>query len=148
MKNINFILLAIIFSFIALSVFLKPSQPKYNQGEEINFEIPEITLNIPIDEELSIPDRVNLDVPFNINKSKFAKAWTIKVDTYDVKDDLKKDLMSLKKQGYKVYSRYESEDLKIYGLYIGPTLLKEDSLTVLAEIKKIGNFNPELKKYD
>ena len=76
------------------------------------------------------------------------RAWTIKVDTYDVKDDLKKDLMSLKKQGYKVYSRYESEDLKIYGLYIGPTLLKEDSLTVLAEIKKIENFNPELKRYD
>ena len=148
MKTINFILLAIIFSFIVLSVFLKPAQPKYNQGEEINFEIPEIVLNIPIDEELSIPDHVNLDVPFNTNKSKFTKAWTIKVDTYDVKDDLKKDLMSLKKLGYKVYSRYESEDLKTYGLYIGPTLLKEDSLTVLAEIKKIENFNPELKRYD
>ena len=131
-----------------MSVFLKPAQPKYNQGEEINFEIPEIVLNIPIDEELSIPDHVNLDVPFNTNKSKFTKAWTIKVDTYDVKDDLKKDLMSLKKLGYKVYSRYESEDLKTYGLYIGPTLLKEDSLTVLAEIKKIENFNPELKRYD
>ncbi len=148
MKTINFILLAIIFSFIVLSVFLKPAQPKYNQGEEINFEIPEIVLNIPIDEELSIPDHVNLDVPFNTNKSKFTKAWTIKVDTYDVKDDLKKDLMSLKKLGYKVYSRYESEDLKTYGLYIGPTLLKEDSLTVLAEIKKFDNFNPELKRYD
>jgi len=147
-KTINFILLAIIFSFIVLSVFLKPAQPKYNQGEEINFEIPEIVLNIPIDEELSIPDHVNLDVPFNTNKSKFTKAWTIKVDTYDVKDDLKKDLMSLKKLGYKVYSRYESEDLKTYGLYIGPTLLKEDSLTVLAEIKKFDNFNPELKRYD
>ena len=131
-----------------MSVFLKPAQPKYNQGEEINFEIPEIVLNIPIDEELSIPDHVNLDVPFNTNKSKFTKAWTIKVDTYDVKDDLKKDLMSLKKLGYKVYSRYESEDLKTYGLYIGPTLLKEDSLTVLAEIKKFDNFNPELKRYD
>ena len=131
-----------------MSVFLKPAQPKYNQGEEINFEIPEIVLNIPIDEELSIPDHVNLDVPFNTNKSKFTKAWTIKVDIYDVKDDLKKDLMSLKKLGYKVYSRYESEDLKTYGLYIGPTLLKEDSLTVLAEIKKFDNFNPELKRYD
>ena len=131
-----------------MSVFLKPAQPKYNQGEEINFEIPEIVLNIPIDEELSIPDHVNLDVPFNTNKSKFTKAWTIKVDTYDVKDDLKKDLMSLKKLGYKVYSRYESEDLKTYGLYIGPTLLKEDSLTVLAEIKKFDKFNPELKRYD
>ena len=54
----------------------------------------------------------------------------------------------LKKLGYKVYSRFDKNSINKFNLYIGPTLLKKDSLLSLEELQDLGGFNPEVLKYD
>ena len=70
--------------------------------------------------------------------------------TYQEPDLLEKKryLKNLKNLGYKVYSRYENDNKDEYGLFIGPTLEKEDSFNVVDELKNISGYNPEVQKYD
>ena len=42
----------------------------------------------------------------------------------------------------------ENDNKDEYGLFIGPTLKKEDSFNVVEELKNIRGFNPEVQKYD
>ena len=125
---------------------------EYDSGNKREFPdtIPEVSLNIPLDENLSI--NRDIDQKFSMSnegfRTNFDQAWTVKVDTYSDLIELETALKNLKNLGYKVYSRYENDNRDNYGLFIGPTLKKEDSSNVVKELKNISGFNPEVQKYD
>ena len=125
---------------------------EYDSGNQREFPdtIPEVRLNIPLEENLSINRDIDQksSMPNHGFRTNFDKAWTVKVDTYSDLIELETALKNLKNLGYKVYSRYENDNKDNYGLFIGPTLKKEDSSNVVKEIKNISGFNPEVQKYD
>ena len=125
---------------------------EYDSGNKREFPdtIPEVSLNIPLDENLSINRDVDqkFSMPNQGFRTNFDQAWTVKVDTYSDLIELETALKNLKNLGYKVYSRYENDNKDNYGLFIGPTLKKEDSSNVVKELKNISGFNPEVQKYD
>ena len=125
---------------------------EYDSGNQREFpdQIPEVSLNIPLDETLSINRDIDqkLSMPDHGFRTNFDQAWTVKVDTYREISELETALKKLKNLGYKVYSRYENDNKDEYGLFIGPTLKKEDSFNVVEELKNIRGFNPEVQKYD
>ena len=125
---------------------------EYDSGNKREFPdaIPEVSLNIPLDENLSINRDIDqkFSMPNEGFRTNFDQAWTVKVDTYSDLIELETALKDLKNLGYKVYSRYENENKDKYGLFIGPTLKKEDSSNVVKELKNISGFNPEVQKYD
>ena len=125
---------------------------EYDSGNKREFPdtIPEVSLNIPLDENLSINRDVDqkFSMPNEGFRTNFDQAWTVKVDTYSDLIELETALKNLKNLGYKVYSRYENDNKDSYGLFIGPTLKKEDSSNVVKELKNISGFNPEVQKYD
>ena len=125
---------------------------EYDSGNKREFPdtIPEVSLNIPLDENLSINRDIDqkFSMPNEDFRTNFDQAWTVKVDTYSDLIELETALKNLKNLGYKVYSRYENDNKDNFGLFIGPTLKKEDSSNVVKEIKNISGFNPEVQKYD
>ena len=125
---------------------------EYDSGNKREFPdaIPEVSLNIPLDENLSINRDIDqkFSMPNEGFRTNFDQAWTVKVDTYSDLIELETALKNLKNLGYKVYSRYENDDKNKYGLFIGPTLKKQDSSDVVKELKNISGYNPEVQKYD
>ncbi len=125
---------------------------EYDSGNKREFPdtIPEVSLNIPLIENLSINRDIDqkFSMPNEGFRTNFDQAWTVKVDTYSDLIELETALKNLKNLGYKVYSRYENDNKDNYGLFIGPTLKKEDSSNVVKELKNISGFNPEVQKYD
>ena len=125
---------------------------EYDSGNTREFPdtIPEVSLNIPLDENLSINRDIDqkFSMPNEGFRTNFDQAWTVKVDTYSDLIELETAIKNLKSLGYKVYSRYENDNKDNYGLFIGPTLKKEDSYNVVKELKNISGFNPEVQKYD
>ena len=125
---------------------------EYDSGNKREFPdtIPEVSLNIPLNENLSINRDIDqkFSMPNEGFRTNFDQAWTVKVDTYSDLIELETALKTLKNLGYKVYSRYENDNKDNYGLFIGPTLKKEDSSNVVKELKNISGFNPEVQKYD
>ena len=125
---------------------------EYDSGNkrELPDTIPEVSLNIPLNENLSINRDIDqkFSMPNEGFRTNFDQAWTVKVDTYSDLTELETALKNLKNLGYKVYSRYENDNKDNYGLFIGPTLNKEDSSNVVKELKNISGFNPEVQKYD
>ena len=125
---------------------------EYDSGNQREFpdEIPEVSLNIPLEENLSINRDINqkFSMPNQGFRTNFDQAWTVKVDTYSDLIELETALKNLKNLGYKVYSRYENDKKDEYGLFIGPTLEKEDSFNVVDELKNISGYNPKVQKYD
>jgi hypothetical protein len=125
---------------------------EYDSGNQREFpdEIPEVSLNIPLEENLSINRDIDqkFSIPNQGFRTNFDQAWTVKVDTYSDLIELETDLKNLKNLGYKVYSRYENDNKDEYGLFIGPTLEKEDSFNVVDELKNISGYNPKVQKYD
>ena len=149
-KLINYFLLAFIFIFLTLSYLLKPIHYGDDNKKEFPTKVPEVQINIPLNDELFLSSDLNnnLVIPETEFRTNFSQAWTVKVDTYSSLEELEKNLKDLKKLGYKVYSRYENTKNETYALFIGPTLIKDDSLEVLQEVSSIGRFNPSIKKYD
>ncbi len=125
---------------------------EYDSGNQRVFpeQIPEVSLNIPLEENLSINRDIDqkFSMPNQGFRTNFDQAWTVKVDTYSDLIELETALKNLKNLGYKVYSRYENDKKDEYGLFIGPTLEKEDSFNVVDELKNINGYNPEVQKYD
>ena len=125
---------------------------EYDSGNQREFpdEIPEASLNIPLEENLSINKDIDqkFSMPNHGFRTNFDQAWTVKVNTYSDLIELETDLKKLKNLGYKVYSRYENDNKDEYGLFIGPMLEKEDSFNVVDELKKISSYNPKVQKYD
>ncbi len=125
---------------------------EYDSGNQREFpdEIPEVSLNIPLEENLSINRDIDqkFSMPNQGFRTNFDQAWTVKVDTYSDLIELETALKNLKNLGYKVYSRYENDNKDEYGLFIGPTLEKEDSFNVVDELKNISGYNPKVQKYD
>ena len=125
---------------------------EYDSGNQREFpdEIPEVSLNIPLEENLSINRDIDqkFSMPNQGFRTNFDQAWTVKVDTYSDLIELETALKNLKNLGYKVYSRYENDNKDEYRLFIGPTLEKEDSFNVVDELKNINGYNPEVQKYD
>ena len=125
---------------------------EYDSGIQKEFpdEISEVSLNIPLEENLSINRDIDqkFSMPNQGFRTNFDQAWTVKVDTYSDLIELETALKNLKNLGYKVYSRYETDNKDEYGLFIGPTLEKEDSFNVVEELKNISGYNPEVQKYD
>ena len=125
---------------------------EYDSGNQREFpdEIPEVSLNIPLEENLSINRDIDqkFSMPNQGFRTNFDQAWTVKVDTYSDLIELETALKNLKNLGYKVYSRYENDNKDEYGLFIGPTLEKEYSFNVADELKNISGYNPEVQKYD
>ena len=150
MKIVNYSLVAFILCFIVLSLVLEPVEYDSDNQREFPNEIPEVSLNIPLEENLSI--NRDIDQKFSMPKqgfrTNFDQAWTVKVDTYSDLIELETALKNLKNLGYKVYSRYENDNKDEYGLFIGPTLEKEDSFNVVDELKNISGYNPKVQKYD
>ena len=125
---------------------------EYDSGNQREFpdEIPEVSLNIPLEENLSINRDIDqkFSMPNQGFRTNFDQAWTVKVDTYSDLIELETALKNLKNLGYKVYSRYENDNKDEYGLFIGPTLENEDSFNVVDELKNISSYNPKVQKYD
>ena len=129
---------------------MDPVEYDSDNQREFPDQIPEVSLNIPLDENLSINIDIDqkLSLPDHGFRTNFDQAWTVKVDTYREISELETALKKLKNLGYKVYSRYENDNKDEYGLFVGPTLKKEDSLNIVEELKKITGFSPEVQKYD
>lgn len=147
MKFINISLVVFIFSFIALSVLIKPTTYIDRGDDRSSYEIPAVNLNLPLQDE---PITENTKDKNYIQKNEFrndlTRAWTIKVNAYEDLDELKRDFRILKKLGYKVYSRYSEENK--YNLFIGPTLKREDSLNIMKSLIDSSKFKPEILRYD
>ena len=121
-----------------------------NYKKDATNEFSEIELNIPLDDKILIEEDIDSEMPTgkNIGRTNFSQAWTVKVNTYDNLEELQRDLLDLKALGFKIYSRYETNNPDLYSLFVGPTLEKEDSSAVLKELSDIGKFSPEMQKYD
>tara|TARA_B100001093_G_scaffold336831_1_gene321698 strand:- start:1155 stop:1607 length:453 start_codon:yes stop_codon:yes gene_type:complete len=149
-KLINYSLLIFILSFVGLSLLLEPVEYVMNYKKDATNEFSEIELNIPLDDKILIEEDIDSEIPTgkNIGRTNFSQAWTVKVNTYDNLEELQRDLLDLKALGFKIYSRYETNNPDLYSLFVGPTLEKEDSSAVLKELSDIGKFSPEMQKYD
>lgn len=150
MKLINYSLIVFIFIFVILSVSIDPLESDNDYSNDPPYDIPEVNLNITLNEDVYIDDDINLDStkPKNMLKKNSQDIWTVKINTYKNLEKLNIDLTKLKASGYKVYSRYESNSEDIYALYIGPTLKRNDSLRVLKELDNMEGLDPEIRKYD
>ena len=125
---------------------------EYDSGNKREFPdtIPEVSLNIPLNENLSINRDIDqkFSMPDRDFRTNFDQAWTVKVDTYSDITELETAIKKLKNLGFNVYSRYENDNRDNYGLFIGPMLEKEDSFNVVDELKNISSYNPKVQKYD
>lgn len=150
MKLINYSLIVFIFIFVILSVSIDPLESDNDYSNDPSYDIPEVNLNITLNEDVYIDDDINLDStkPKNMLKKNSQDIWTVKINTYKNLEKLNIDLTKLKASGYKVYSRYESNSEDVYALYIGPTLKRNDSLRVLKELDNMEGLDPEIRKYD
>ena len=150
MKLINYFLIVFICLFILLSIFLEPIRFGVSEETKFSDDLPEVKLNIPLDDQVSIEEYSEIDINILQDdiKTSFLPAWTVKVSSYNDLTELKRDLAELKKMGYKVYSQYESNDKINFSLFIGPTLNREDSIIIFDEISNMNKFNPEILKYD
>ena len=150
MKLINYSLLLFISIFIFLSFVIEPV--RFGENDQTNFsnDLPEINLNIALDDNLSEaePSDIDINTLKDDIRTRFPPAWTVKVGSYNDLKELESDLNELKKIGYKVYSLYDGEDKLNYSLFIGPTLNRKDSLEIQKEISNIPRFNPEVVRYD
>ena len=133
-----------------MSFFLKPIRFGVSEETKFSDDLPEVKLNIPLDDQVSIEEYSEIDINILQDdiKTSFLPAWTVKVSSYNDLTELKRDLAELKKMGYKVYSQYESNDKINFSLFIGPTLNREDSIIIFDEISNMKKFNPEILKYD
>ena len=149
-KLINYSLIVFIFIFVILSVSIDPLESENDYSNDPPYDIPEVNLNITLNEDVYIDDDINLDStkPKNMLKKNSQDIWTVKINTYKNLEKLNIDLTKLKASGYKVYSRYESNSEDVYALYIGPTLKRNDSLRVLKELDNMEGLDPEIRKYD
>tara|TARA_X000000368_G_scaffold356182_1_gene298151 strand:+ start:6422 stop:6874 length:453 start_codon:yes stop_codon:yes gene_type:complete len=149
-KLINYFLIVFICLFILLSIFLEPIRFGVSEETKFSHDLPEVKLNIPLDDQVSIEEYSEIDINILQDdiKTSFLPAWTVKVSSYNDLKELKRDLAELKKMGYKVYSQYESNDKINFSLFIGPTLNREDSIIIFDEISNMKKFNPEILKYD
>tara|TARA_B100001113_G_scaffold353569_1_gene358402 strand:+ start:4171 stop:4623 length:453 start_codon:yes stop_codon:yes gene_type:complete len=149
-KLINYFLIVFICLFILLSIFLEPIRFGVSEETKFSDDLPEVKLNIPLDDQVSIEEYSEIDINILQDdiKTSFLPAWTVKVSSYNDLTELKRDLAELKKMGYKVYSQYESNDKINFSLFIGPTLNREDSIIIFDEISNMNKFNPEILKYD
>ena len=150
MKLINYSLIVFIFIFVILSVSIDPLESDNDYSNDPPYDIPEVNLNITLNEDVYIDDDINLDStkPKNMLKKNSQDIWTVKINTYKNLEKLNIDLTKLKASGYKVYSRYESNSEDVYALYIGPTLKRNDSLRVLKELDNMEGLDPAIRKYD
>ena len=150
MKLINYSLLLFISIFIFLSFVIEPVRFGENNQTIFSNDLPEINLNIALDDNVSVAESSDIDINTLQDdiRTSFSPAWTVKVGSYDDLNELESDLNELKKKGYKVYSLYDGEDKLNYSLFIGPTLKREDSLEIQKEISNIPRFNPEVVRYD
>ena len=91
---------------------------EYDSGNKREFPdtIPEVSLNIPLNENLSINRDIDqkFSMPNEGFRTNFDQAWTVKVDTYSDLIELETALKNLKNLGYKVYSRYENDNKDNY----------------------------------
>lgn len=133
-----------------MSIFLEPIRFGVSEETKFSDDLPEVKLNIPLDDQVSIEEYSEIDINILQDdiKTNFLPAWTVKVSSYNDLTELKRDLAELKKMGYKVYSQYESDDKINFSLFIGPTLNREDSIIIFDEISNMKKFNPEILKYD
>ena len=150
MKLINYSLLLFISIFIFLSFVIEPV--RFGKNDQTNFsnDLPEINLNIALDDNLSEaePSDIDINTLQDDIRTSFPPAWTVKVGSYNDLKQLESDLNELKKIGYKVYSLYDGEDKLNYSLFIGPTLKREDSVKIQKEISNLQRFNPEVLRYE
>ena len=150
MKLINYSLLLFISIFIFLSFVIEPV--RFGENDQTNFsnDLPEINLNIALDDNVSAAESSDIDINTLQDdiRTSFSRAWTVKVGSYDDLNELESDLNELKKKGYKVYSLYDGEDKLNYSLFIGPTLKREDSVKIQKEISNLQRFNPEVLRYE
>ena len=150
MKLINYSLLLFISIFIFLSFVVEPV--RFEETDQANFsnDLPEINLNIALDDNLSEaePSDIDINTLKDDIRTSFSPAWTVKVGSYNDLKELESDLNELKNIGYKVYSLYDGEDKLNYSLFIGPTLKREDSVKIQKEISNLQRFNPEVVRYD
>ena len=150
MKLINYSLLLFISIFIFLSFVIEPV--RFEETDQTNFsnDLPEINLNIALDDNLSEaePSDIDINTLQDDIRTSFSSAWTVKVGSYNDLKQLESDLNELKKIGYKVYSLYDGEDKLNYSLFIGPTLKREDSVKIQMEIANLQRFNPEVLRYE
>jgi len=144
-KLINYFLIVFICLFILLSIFLEPIRFGVSEETKFSDDLPEVKLNIPLDDQVSIEEYSEIDINILQDdiKTNFLPAWTVKVSSYNDLTELKRDLAELKKMGYKVYSQYESDDKINFSLFIGPTLNREDSIIIFDEISNMKKFNPK-----
>ena len=149
-KLINYSLIVFIFIFVILSVSIDPLESDNDYSNDPPYDIPEVNLNVTLNEDVYIDDDINLEStkPKNMLKKNSQDIWTVKINTYKNLEKLNIDLTKLKASGYKVYSRYESNSEDVYALYIGPTLKRNDSLRVLKELDNMEGLDPEIRKYD
>ena len=108
MKIVNYSLLIFILCFIILSLLMDPVEYDPDNQREFPDQIPEVSLNIPLDENLSINRDIDqkLSMPDHGFRTNFDQAWTVKVDTYREISELETALKKLKNLSLNLYFNY------------------------------------------
>ena len=76
-------------------------------------------------------------------------AWSLRVASYDNKNDVMNDFSLLQQEGLKPYIRDEEEaGNKIYILYVGPKLNKNNILSMKPRIQDLINKTPRVVNYN
>tara|TARA_B110000116_G_C16734996_1_gene535583 strand:+ start:513 stop:989 length:477 start_codon:yes stop_codon:yes gene_type:complete len=76
-------------------------------------------------------------------------AWSLRVASYDNKNDVMDDFVLLQQEGFKPYIRDEEEEgNKIYILYVGPRLNKNNILSIKSRIQDLINKTPRVVNYN
>ena len=85
MKLINYSLLLFISIFIFLSFVIEPV--RFEETDKTNFsnDLPEINLNIALDDNLSEaePSDIDINTLQDDIRTNFSPAWTVKIDSYN-----------------------------------------------------------------
>ena len=84
MKLINYFLIVFICLFILLSIFLEPIRFGVSEETKFSHDLPEVKLNIPLDDQVSIEEYSEIDINILQDdiKTSFLPAWTVKVSSY------------------------------------------------------------------
>ena len=98
MKIVNYSLVFFILSFIVLSIVMDSVEYDSGNLREFPDQIPEVSLNIPLEENLSINRDIDqkFSMPDQDFRTNFDQAWTVKVETYSDISELKTALKKLK----------------------------------------------------
>ena len=155
MNKLNYFLLLFLSLFVLTSVVVKPKSFENYFKFDMEATIPEESLN----GDLQKKQNTSFDIDtFNFALEKEEDelttsieritGWTIQVEEYEDKEILMDDFRMFKSRGLKAYIQYKNNEENKFVLYVGPTMVRDDSRDNLIKISDLSRFSPKIIPYD